>query len=108
MIAVSVLSALQIFSPFTPAVPDNIPKLKISFDMYLPTDYRKAQRSLPHFRIVVFGGMDPIPSPAQLLELQQRFKDSVPVLRAVVTPDSVVFYTCSDVSLPVDITSYRN
>uniref|UniRef100_A0A1B6GV98 tRNA-splicing endonuclease subunit Sen54 N-terminal domain-containing protein n=1 Tax=Cuerna arida TaxID=1464854 RepID=A0A1B6GV98_9HEMI len=104
----SVLTALQIFSPYKPAVPDNIPKLKISFDMYLPADYRKAQRSLPHFRIVVFGGMDPIPSPAQLLELQQRFKDSVPVLRAVVTADSVVFYTCSDMSLPVDITSYRN
>uniref|UniRef100_A0A1B6M1V8 tRNA-splicing endonuclease subunit Sen54 N-terminal domain-containing protein n=1 Tax=Graphocephala atropunctata TaxID=36148 RepID=A0A1B6M1V8_9HEMI len=104
----TVLSALQIFSPFSPEAPENIPKLKISFDMYLPTDFRKSQRGLPQFRIVVFGGMDPIPSPAQLSELQHRFEDSVPVLRAVVTPDSVVFYTCSDVSLPVDISSYRD
>lgn len=51
----TVLRALQVFSPFTPRVSENVTKLKISFDMYLATDFRKAQRSLPHYRIVVFG-----------------------------------------------------
>jgi len=97
----SVLSALQIFAPYCPQVSEDVPKIKISFDMYLAADFRKSQRGLPQFRIAVFGGSEPVPSPAQLQELQSRFQDRVPVLRAVVTPGSVVFYSCANVSLPI-------
>ncbi|XP_054282649.1 uncharacterized protein LOC128999904 isoform X2 [Macrosteles quadrilineatus] len=102
----TVLSALQIFSPFSASPPEDILRLKISFDLYLPVEFRKSHRGLPQYRIVVFKGTDPLPSPAQLREVNQRFQDKVPVLSAVVAPGSVVFYTFSNVQLPQDSTSY--
>lgn len=51
-----------------------------------------------------YRGSETLPSAAQLHELQHRFSDGVSVLCAVVMPSSVVFYSCSDVSLPGDVT----
>lgn len=103
----SVLSVLQIFNKGeTPQY--KVCKLKISFDMYLPSStFKKVQRTLPNYRIIVVESLDPLPSPSQMAELRLRFQDGVQILLAVVMPDSVAFYAFGSVCLPMDDTSYK-
>lgn len=103
----SILSALQIFKKGE-APHYEVCRLKISFDMYLPSStFKKVQRTLPNYRIVIVESLDPLPSPSEMAELRLRFQDSVQILLAVVMPDSIAFYTFGSVYLPVDDTSYK-
>uniref|UniRef100_A0A1B6DNI2 Uncharacterized protein n=1 Tax=Clastoptera arizonana TaxID=38151 RepID=A0A1B6DNI2_9HEMI len=97
----SILTKLQIFSSTThkPLIDD---KLKIMYDMYLPTaTFRKTSPGLPAYRIVVMKSSSPVPSPGQILDLKSRFKDDIPVLIAIVMSDSVSYFFLTPISLPV-------
>lgn len=78
-------------------------RLKISFDLYLPSPaFRKASPGLPNYRITVVGYEDPMPEPKDIIALLQDFQDDVPLLFAVVLPDTVTFLQFGSVRLPAE------
>jgi hypothetical protein len=78
-------------------------RLKISFDLYLPSPaFRKASPGLPNYRIIVVGYEDPMPEPKDIIALLQDFQDDVPLLFAIVLPDTVTFLQFGSVRLPVE------
>ncbi|RZF47676.1 hypothetical protein LSTR_LSTR006312 [Laodelphax striatellus] len=96
----TVLEALQVVKPASfPS--DNIERLKITYDVYIPSpSFKKSTRGLPNYRLVVRSCSDPFLSAEQMAELNQRFEDCVPILLAVVLPDSISFSTSGLVNLP--------
>ncbi|XP_069685224.1 putative leucine-rich repeat-containing protein DDB_G0290503 [Periplaneta americana] len=78
-------------------------RLKISFDLYMPTGtFRKASPGLPNYRIIVVGYEDPIAEPREIISLLKTFEDNVPLLFAIVLPDTVTFLQFGSVNLPVE------
>ncbi|XP_021935576.1 uncharacterized protein LOC110837598 isoform X4 [Zootermopsis nevadensis] len=102
----SVLKKLQIIKPMNFEHERKVgtnERLKISFDLYLPTaTFRKASPGLPNYRITVVGYKDPIPEPKEMIALLKDFKDDVPLLFAVVLPNTVTFLQFGSVKLPVE------
>ncbi|XP_046987976.1 uncharacterized protein LOC124593712 isoform X1 [Schistocerca americana] len=102
----SILQKLNIFKE----IPcDTVPsahsdtKLKINYDIYLPTTkFKKSSPCLPDYRLCIIGCEEEVPSAGQISFLLKDLKDDVPLLFAVVVPDSVAFYHFVNISLPVD------
>ncbi|PSN37771.1 hypothetical protein C0J52_15849 [Blattella germanica] len=78
-------------------------KLKVSYDLYLPSStFRKASPGLPNYRITVIGYEEPIPEPKEVADLLKDFEDDVPLLFAIVLPDTVTFLQFGSIQLPVE------
>ncbi|PNF21027.1 hypothetical protein B7P43_G08403 [Cryptotermes secundus] len=82
---------------------DKTERLKISFDLYLPSaTFRKASPGLPNYRITIVGCEDPMPEPKEVAALLKDFEDDVPLLFAIVLPNTVTFLQFGSVTLPVE------
>lgn len=78
---------------------EDIPHPK--FDMFSPnTPFRKGSPPSPDFHLCIVGYTDSIPSPQALRALSEALNDSVPILFAIVSPDSISFIRVCDVVLP--------
>lgn len=54
--------------------------------------------------VYIFRRIDRPPNLGQITQLQNQYKDDVPLTWAVVESGDVAFYTFSNITLPVDIT----
>ena len=74
---------------------------KIIYDVYLPkATFRKSTWRSPDYRISVCKTTDQLPIHNDVQLLTERYEDSVPLLFAVCSLSSIVFYCFSKVELP--------
>ncbi|XP_075232039.1 uncharacterized protein LOC142330564 [Lycorma delicatula] len=98
----TVLSALQIIGTAEFTHTDER-RLKVSYDVYIPNiPLKKSSRGLPNYRVVVMDFSDAVPTASEMAELSSRFEDGVPILIALVLPDSLSFFTAATIKLPTD------
>ncbi len=80
---------------------NTVTKLKISYDLYLPTaKFQKSRPRAPTFRIVVCKGDSALPNNHDIKATVGRLRDELPLLFAVVTLNNIAFYNFFPVKLP--------
>ena len=84
-------------------------KLKISFDVYLPTSkLKKSVPKIPSYRVVVDRSDSDVPTSADVRATLGSLTDAVPVLFAVVSTTHVSFFDFAEVCLPTNSTIEDN
>ena len=80
-------------------------KLKISFDVYLPTaKLKKSVPKIPNYRVVVVRSDSDVPTSADIRATLGSLADAVPILFAVASPTHVSFFDFAEVCLPSNST----
>ncbi|KAG8235171.1 hypothetical protein J437_LFUL015477 [Ladona fulva] len=76
--------------------------LSIKYDLYMPNSFfRKSCPGAPRYRLSVVKSNDSIPKLSDISHLMKNVTDEVPLLFAVGFPETINFFSFSNVDLPV-------
>jgi len=77
-----------------------VEELVVTYDLYLAENYKKSQKIIPDYRVIIQSFSSPLPNPHSLAKLDKLLPDQVPFLFAVVNGATVTFFSLDKVELP--------